>query len=68
MKAVSLYRLNPVGERNGRALLTWEIVRLIRSDRDSLKLSLSVLAKKYDTSIRTVSRIINNKNWKEENI
>jgi hypothetical protein len=66
MKAVSLYRQNPVGERNGRAILTWEIVRAIRDDRVSLGLSLSVLAKKYDTSVRTVSRIINNKNWKEE--
>ena len=52
---------DPCGERNGRAKLTWEKVRKIRSSSETNK----DLAKLYGVSAFVISAIKRNKIWKE---
>jgi len=65
MKAVSLYRRNPSGERNGMAKLTWETVRAIRAERSKSGASSAELAEMFNTSRQSISGIVFNHTWKE---
>lgn len=62
MKEVSLYRRNPVGERNGRAKLTETQTRQILSD--SVNGDFQSLAHQFDVSWATIYSIARRKTWK----
>lgn len=65
MKFVSTYRLNPAGDRNGMAKLSWSEVRAIRTEYASGGTSYEKLAKKYSINATNIYRIIKNLGWKE---
>jgi len=54
------------GEDNGRAKLTWESVRDIRSRYAASGVTLRSLAVEYDVSSSMISLVVNHKNWIEK--
>lgn len=52
------------GEGNSQAKLTWEIVNLIRSERELHNTSFGCMAKKHGISKRTILSIVHNETWK----
>lgn len=55
------------GDKNGRAKLNWEKVKQIRKKYKKNKYTLLTLAKEYNVGLSTISHIIKNETWKEEN-
>lgn len=53
------------GEHNGRAKLTWEIVREIRNKYKPRIYTVNMLAKEYGVNINTLYHIVCNHTWKE---
>ena len=53
------------GENNGRAKLNWEQVRKMREEYATGEYKQKDLAKKYNINSATISQIINNKLWRE---
>lgn len=53
------------GEKNGRAKLNWTLVREIREKYKKNEYTLLMLAKEYNTGISTISHIIKNETWRE---
>ena len=53
------------GEKSYSAKLTWEEVRQIRKEHTGKRGEQIKLAEKYNVSCNTISKIINNKKWKE---
>ena len=53
------------GERNGRARLTWPLVREIRAAYKPFKCSAPKLAEQFGVNIHVVKDIIANKTWRE---
>ena len=58
------FRNTPKGEDNHNALLTNKEAFLIRKEYNRGKTTYKKLAKKYDVSISTISRLINNETYK----
>lgn len=65
MVAVSKWRRNPAGERNGMARLTWENVHNIRHDYKIGRGSMTHLASVYGITDGAICNIVNGKSWKE---
>ena len=57
-------RLKHVGENNGRAKLTWDLVNKIHQEYSPGQVSYSDLAKKYGVARCVIARIITGKAWK----
>ena len=64
MKAVSLYRQNPAGERNGMAKLTDKEVKEIREIFAHGVPSLSELAEQFNSSVCNIARIVKRRTWR----
>jgi len=58
--------MNKPGHRNSNTKLDWQIVRMIRK-RYKEGLSLKTIARAVGCHHSTISRIVNNISWKEEN-
>lgn len=56
---------NQWGEKNSRAVLNMDKVRLIRSDR-LLGMSIPKLSLKYSVGTSTIHRVVTNSNWNEK--
>ena len=52
-----------IGELNGMAKLTWEIVGKIREDHARGNVSRRILATRYGVSLSAIDNIINNTTW-----
>jgi hypothetical protein len=64
MKAVSLYRQNPAGERNGMAKLTDKEVLEIRAIFAYGVTTLQELADQFNSSVCNIARIVKRRTWR----
>lgn len=55
---------NILGERNGRAVLTFEIAQEIRKFHSWGCFTYKELSKRFDVGYGTIGRVLNNENWK----
>ena len=53
------------GERHGMAILTWEMVRKIRSDTTSTQ---AMIAKRFGVSQSTISKVLRGEYWRESRV
>lgn len=56
---------DPTGERNPRAILTWELVREIRSRFDGSRGQIAALAAEYGLSKGGMAMVCYGRNWRE---
>ena len=64
MADTRLHGTTPSGERSGRAVLTWDVVRCMRADFKS-GLTQSQISTKYQVRFNAVHKIIHNQRWIE---
>lgn len=54
-------------ETSGKSKLTWDIVRYIRKSFNDKDITVLFLSKKHNIHEKTITNILNGKNWKDEN-
>lgn len=64
-ESVTRNRRSLVGSRNGRAILTAEVVQQIKDSWSFRKITQKDLARKFGISLATVSRILRGVSWQE---
>lgn len=64
MRHAALLRLTAIGDRNGMAKLTWDIVNSIRTDYSYGFYKQKDLAEKYNITFQQIHMIVNNKTWR----